>query len=164
VSREEENAGVPSRDFQGDHDQFVEDKRGERDGDDIQEFGLEEHEGHEHDGRAYVRNNERKKSMRTGRFLDAGRQTLVYADHQPLEERLVRERSTLPKKRVTKREDSCRRGTPRGQELGAYLCEFLVQLGVYQCQVFVHVRVQHQRKHGCHRIDRRIANHEPSLV
>ena len=46
------NTGVPSRDLQGDHDQFVEDERGERDGDDIQEFGLEEHEGHEHDGRA----------------------------------------------------------------------------------------------------------------
>lgn len=52
--------GVPSRDLQGDHDQFVEDERGERDGDDIQEFGLEEYEGYEHDGRACV---QLKRSM-----------------------------------------------------------------------------------------------------
>ena len=37
-----------------------------------------------------------------------GRRTLVYADHQPLEERLVRERSALQKKRFANREDPYR--------------------------------------------------------
>ena len=59
TERVEGTAGVPSRDLQGDHDQLVEDERGERDGDDVQEFGLEEEERHEHNGRACVR--ERKK-------------------------------------------------------------------------------------------------------
>lgn len=82
---------------------------------------------------------------------------MVYANHQPLKERLERERSAL-KKHVRIR------ATPGGEREWVYLGQLLVQLGVYQRQILVHVRVQHQRKHGRHRIDRRIPNHEPPLV
>lgn len=43
---------VPDRDFESDHDEFVQDEGGEGDGDDVEELVLEEDEGDDHDGRA----------------------------------------------------------------------------------------------------------------
>jgi hypothetical protein len=58
-----EKTGIPSRDLQGSHDQFVQDEQGERDADDIQKFGPEKHEGDKLDGRAGVHSDQTKERM-----------------------------------------------------------------------------------------------------
>ncbi len=63
---------LPGCDLQGDHYEFVEDESSKRDRNDMQELVLKKHKRHNHDRRALVETN-----------------------HQPLEERLVRQRSSL---------------------------------------------------------------------
>jgi len=63
---------VPGGDLQRNHDQFVEDKSGKGDRDDMEEFVFEKDEGHDH-----------------------YRRPLIETDHVPFEEGLVGQRTAL---------------------------------------------------------------------
>jgi hypothetical protein len=140
---------VPSRDLDGDHDEFVQDEGGEGDGDDVEEFGFEEDDGTEHDGAACESvgggGKEGKETINSWRRRERRRKeereerrTLINRNHQPSEERLITQAPSLR--------------------------QLLVQLRVEKRDVLVDVSVEDEGEDGEHGIRRCVTDHQPALV
>jgi len=85
--------------------------------------------------------------------------TLIERDHEPSEEGLVRETSTL-----SDRGKGVSLSSIRDRMEQMYLCQLLIKFRVEESDVFVNITIENEGEDGEHRISCCVTDHQPSLI